>query len=326
MRQMDIPPRMTSGTDDGSELVTLVTELATAMESLCAIAAALTLRAGGSGAAPAVDDALWEVLGVLGLGELLSELDRSERQALARVIELRVAQAHDFARAPARAPLSEPPWELLEGQSLCADALAAALRDLVTPQLRGLQRRLESSGSRFLDVGTGLAGLAIALCRQWPKLSGVSIDVSPTVIAGARERIVAAGLRDRVELRMQDAAQLADRESFDFVWLPAGRIRGPALRATLGGVRRATRAGGWIVVGALGGTSPLSIALARLRTARAGGAVMWPSEAETALRSEGWADVRSLPRDTLQSLWMTVGRRPHGDASRADATRRPRPA
>jgi len=322
---MDNGPRTSSGIDDGSQLVALVTEMATAAEALCAIAAALRSAAGRDGVAPAVEGALAEVLHVLGLGDLPGRLDPAERRALAGMIVARVAQAHEFASAPERRPGSEPPWQLLESQWLSAEALAAALRGTVAPQLPGLQRRLAAPGSRFLDVGAGLAGLATALCRLWPTLSSACVDVWPDAIAAARERVEAAGLLERIELRTQDAAQLDDRDAFDLVWLPAGRVAARSLRAALGRALTATREGGWIIVGVLGGTSPLAIALARLRTARAGGAVVWPSDVVTALRSTGWADVRALPRDTLPSLWMIVGRRPPGDSPRP-ATPRPRPA
>ncbi|HEX8159260.1 MAG TPA: class I SAM-dependent methyltransferase [Solirubrobacteraceae bacterium] len=322
---MEIPPR-TSGPDDGARLAALVTELATATEAVCAIAAGLTLRAGGRAATPEVHSALDEVLGLLGIEQLGSRLDRLECQTLARAIEARVAHAQDFASAPDRPSGSDPPWELLESQWLTADALADALHTGVMPQLEDLCQRMQSPGARFLDVGTGLAGLAIALCRLWPQPAGIGIDTSHAAIAGARERVAAADLTKRVQLRVQDAAQLQDRERFDFAWVPTARIRANALGETLRRVLASTRTGGWVVVAALGGATPLSIAIARLRTARIGGAVLTPPEAEAALRSAGWADVRSLPRDTLQSLWMTAGRRPRASCRRLSPTPRARSA
>lgn len=318
---MDIPPR--SGTNDESRLVS-VTELANATEALCAIAAALTLEARRKGAATDVDRALSEVLGALGLGEVVEQLDGSERRALACVIQARVAEAHDFACDPAQAPVREPRQEQLESHWLSAGALAEALRGAVVPQLRDLEQRLASPAARFLEVGAGMEGLATAMCRLWPRLSAVCVDVWPAALAAARQRVAAAGLLDRIELRTQGVALLGDRDAFDFVWLAARGIPSLARGAPLSRVLQATRAGGWVAVGMLGGATPLTTAVARLRTARAGGAVVWPSEAETALRAAGWQDVRSLPRDTVPSVWMTVARRLHGQLDGASTPRPPR--
>lgn len=248
---------------------------------------------------------------MLGFTELLARLERSELDGLARAVQTPIRQAHDLAFDPT-GELRERPlaaWDATENQGLVSEMFADAMRAAVGSQLAGLEDRLTAPGSRFLDMGVGMAGLAIALCRLWPMLSGVGLDVCEATIVSARRRFEEAGLLERMELRVQDVAQLDDRDAFDLVWLSASFVRETALPVALLRARHATRAGGWIILNGFGGATDLSEALARLRTARAGGTLLSPSEAESALIAAGWADVSSLPRDILPALWMTVGRR-----------------
>lgn len=54
-------------------------------------------------------------------------------------------------------------------------------------------------GALVADVATGTGAVAIALARRYP-CRVVGVDQSPDMLAGARDRIGAAGLSERVEL------------------------------------------------------------------------------------------------------------------------------
>jgi demethylmenaquinone methyltransferase/2-methoxy-6-polyprenyl-1,4-benzoquinol methylase len=54
-------------------------------------------------------------------------------------------------------------------------------------------------GALIADVATGTGAVAIALARRYP-CRVVGIDQSPDMLAGARDRIDAAGLSERIEL------------------------------------------------------------------------------------------------------------------------------
>ncbi|MBV9774230.1 MAG: hypothetical protein JO040_09795, partial [Gemmatimonadetes bacterium] len=72
----------------------------------------------------------------------------------------------------------------------------------------------------------------------------------------------------------------------------------------------AARPGGWVIANQYGGMDDLTVALARLRTTRSGGTVLDPTEVEAMLAAAGFEEVRTLPREILPPVWMTVGRRP----------------
>jgi cyclopropane-fatty-acyl-phospholipid synthase len=76
----------------------------------------------------------------------------------------------------------------------------------------GLQ---EAPGSRLLDVGCGWGSMAIhAAAHHGARVVGITISEQQALLA--RERVEAAGVADRVEIRLQDYRELGD-EQFDVI-------------------------------------------------------------------------------------------------------------
>jgi demethylmenaquinone methyltransferase/2-methoxy-6-polyprenyl-1,4-benzoquinol methylase len=65
----------------------------------------------------------------------------------------------------------------------------------------------DREGGVIADVATGTGAVAMALARRYPGRV-IGVDQSPDMLAGARERIAAAGLTDRIELVESDAERL----------------------------------------------------------------------------------------------------------------------
>jgi demethylmenaquinone methyltransferase/2-methoxy-6-polyprenyl-1,4-benzoquinol methylase len=65
----------------------------------------------------------------------------------------------------------------------------------------------DRDGALITDVATGTGAVAIALARRYP-CRVVGIDQSPDMLAGARDRIDAAGLGERIELVEAPAEEL----------------------------------------------------------------------------------------------------------------------
>ena len=96
-----------------------------------------------------------------------------------------------------------------EGASL--EDAQAAKHELISRKL-GLDAR---PGMRLLDVGCGWGSMALhAATRHGAEVVGVTISAEQA--AAARERVAAAGLSDRVEIRQQDYRDLSG-ETFDAV-------------------------------------------------------------------------------------------------------------
>lgn len=88
-----------------------------------------------------------------------------------------------------------------ESKSL-EDAQAAKL-DLICRKL-GLR-----PGMRLLDVGCGWGSLVLHAAEHYG-VTAVGVSISAEQVALARERVAAAGLADRVEIRLQDYREITD--------------------------------------------------------------------------------------------------------------------
>ena len=206
--------------------------------------------------------------------------------------------------------------------------VAEPFKAFVLPMMDGLETLLGDPAAAMLDVGVGVGGLAVAFCRVFPRLRVVGLDVFPRALELARRTVHEAGLADRVELRLQDVAELEDQDAYCLAWVPAPFIPRPALDAGLSRVARALVPGGWVAVGhGKLGASGLQDALTRFRAVAFGGAAIDDGAAQEMLRRAGLERVATLPTPE-GAPGLTVGRRPRsGQADRVDraAVARSRP-
>ncbi|WP_432564319.1 class I SAM-dependent methyltransferase [Kineococcus sp. SYSU DK003] len=101
---------------------------------------------------------------------------------------------------------------------------------------------------RIADIGCGAAWSTIAMAEGWPSAHVVGIDVDePSVALGGRN-VEQAGLADRVEVRLADAAALPDAGTFDLVTAFECVHDLPYPVAVLESARRALAPGGAVLV------------------------------------------------------------------------------
>ncbi len=241
----------------------LVTKLGSSAEALAALGAVLRLRMSGTEASSEVEACLAEVVHALGLEETLAAATPAELGTALSPVRALFLQALDLLNDPAR----EPGWsytdaELLESQGQTSAAFAGVFGETVVPALDGLGGRLEGPDATFLDVGVGVAGLTVAMCRVWPTLKAVGIDSWDPALVLARRNVAAAGLTDRIELRHQLVEDLADLNAYDLVFLPGPFLPPRVLESAVGRVREALRPGGWAVLALYRGAEDLASALA----------------------------------------------------------------
>src|ERR1700689_2946333 len=101
------------------------------------------------------------------------------------------------------------------------------------------------AGDRVLDIATGSGEPALTAARAVGQAGRVvAVDMSPAMLAIARERVEAAGLSN-VELVESDAEPLSlDPHSFDAVLCRWGLMFMPDLDRVLRGMHRALKPGG----------------------------------------------------------------------------------
>ncbi len=293
------------------EIRAVVARLSAQAEALATLGAALRLRATGQEAPRDVGRCIEEVVVALGVEDALASSTPEELGTVLAPIRATFLQAVDLLTDPTRAPgWAYTDFELLESLGQNSAAFAEVVHDVLAPTLEGLEEALARPGAAFLDVGVGVAALSIAMCRLYPELLAIGIDPWEPALELARRNVVAAGLAGRVELRRQRVEDLGDEAAFDLAFI-AGPFLGPgAVDAACARTLAALRPGGWVLFGMYRGGGTLETALARLRTARSGGAVLEPAEAEARLATAGFVDVRTFAAELGIPSQLVVGRRP----------------
>jgi hypothetical protein len=185
---------------------------------------------------------------------------------------------------------------LLQAQGDSSAGLAPMLKGVLIPTMRDLANRLEQAGARFLDVGVGVASLAIAMCRAFPQVHVVGVDSYELPLSMARENVVRAGLASRIELVQRPIEMLEDEKSFDLAWLPTFFIPEATLPAATARVHAALRPGGWIIypTGASPTANAQQSAIFGLLTHLWGGPGLSVERAESLLKEAHFTSVRSI--------------------------------
>ena len=274
--------------------------------------AALALVAAGDGP-PDITAAAQQLLSVCGItaapGQPAPEGDTTTAQQIASQA---AAPLHQAAALASGRVVS---WGDQSDQALLAQGQASAIgarafAELVLPATGDLANRLAAPGARMLDVGTGVAALAVAFVQVFPQLEVAGIDVLDRALDLARQNVAASDVAARVAVRKQDVAGFTDDTGFDLAYLPAPFVPRPALQAGLPRVVAALRPGGWLFVahGKFGGT-PAEDALTRLKTLVYGGTPLDEAEASDKLRNAGLTSVRPVPTPK-GAPGITIGQKP----------------
>ena len=188
--------------------------------------------------------------------------------------------------------------------------------DQLPALLGGIERVdevLRRPGARIADVGSGGGWSSIALARAYPQLRVVGFDIDEASVESARRNAAAAGVADRVEFLLCDAALVAEHGPFDGVFAFECLHDMPHPVDVLAAARQAVGADGIVVImdeATEERFAPDASDLERLlygfslfvclpdglshRPSAGTGTVMRPSTLRRYARAAGWADIRVL--------------------------------
>ena len=286
--------------------------LTSSVEALAALAAHLRVESEQLD----VDDRVRELLaaaareivgGARENGERRAPVDRNDRgaaptadkasEAVVGMARSFLRQATDLIEHPARSNTWDHVDEaLLQGIGRLSMAITDAFR-AAENLLPGLNERLSATGSAFLDVGTGTGWLAIGIARTYPQARVVGLDIFEPALDLARRNVAAEGLDGRIELRLQNVADLSDVGTYDAIWMALPFLPLDIVPDALDACRRALRPGGWLLPGTFAAPpDPVSQLLLELRTVRAGGHPWTAEELVNTLSSHGMLDAQEVPR------------------------------
>ena len=262
-------------------------------EAAAAVGAGLRCRYDGVAVDVEVAARLDAVLDALGVLDAVQSLSEPEAVGLLGLVESFLGQSVDLAANPGRSRWDHADPRILLAQGQFSALLAPVLFEFVVPALGDdLQARLEQPCASFLDVGTGVGALAIAMCQMWPQLRVVGIDPWKPALELAREQVAAAGLGARVDLRHTGVEALEDLDQHDLAWVPTFFISDTVVQRAIERVHAALRPGGYAILGLyVRPDDPVRSALADLRTVRQGGALCTQHELGTLLEDVGFEDV-----------------------------------
>ena len=210
---------------------------------------------------------------------------------------------------PAASEWAHDNSELLQTFGEVSAGFPTILKSKIGPELEGLLERLETPGARFLDIGTGVAELSIAMVRQWPTLKVLGVEPwEPSLVIGS-QNVKDAGLAEQIELRNVRAETLGESDAFDLAWVPSAFIPGHALPSVIDSVSKALKRGGWLLLARPHHEDePLARATAHFRTVLWGGGPLSSEGAEGLLHQAGLVDVRSAAMPPGAPIAVTVAR------------------
>ena len=104
-------------------------------------------------------------------------------------------------------------------------------------------------GARVLDVGCGLGAIDVLLVERFGAARVTGIDVEAPLVARATTRVEAAGLADRVSIRMVSPGRFPFEDAaFDVVFSKDSMLHIPDKRALYEDIHRVLVPGGWMVL------------------------------------------------------------------------------
>ncbi|HEX2053765.1 MAG TPA: class I SAM-dependent methyltransferase [Actinomycetota bacterium] len=201
--------------------------------------------------------------------------------------------------------------ELLQAQGTFSTGVVPAWTTQVIPTLEGLKNELQKPGAAFLDVGTGVASIAIAMCRHFPDLQVVGIDPHEPALVEGRKNVEKAGLANRIDLRRIGVEAMQEESTFTLANLPVLFLPTDVLQSGLRAVFTALRPGGWLIaqVPPTSGDT-LAPSLFRLACALCGSRPLSPEEVKLMLHRTGYIQTAILPPLSGPFVRYVVARRP----------------
>lgn len=278
---------------------------------VAAIGATIAANQGETRLPAEVRDAAQAVVAAAGYTDVLAALNPTSAQVLLSTIQFTLGQTAQLATGTHdRFGWFHTDPAMLIAQGTASGAFPSVFKR-VAPMLGDLAERLDRPDAAFLDVGVGIAAIAIGVANAWPNVHVTGIDIWKPSLELAAQAVDAAGLGDRITLKEVSAQQMTDRNAFDVAWFSAAFIPITDRHAALTQVLESLRPGGWVLFGLVNpGPTEETAAVANLRYALWGGTPTSPTEGEQSLRDAGYEAVRTLPAPPESLVALTVGRKP----------------
>ena len=262
-------------------------ELAKSARMLALVGASIKLRADTS-VAPAIREQI-DAGARMALGEVADMTDEEQVSLALVMVEMALSEAGELFRNPDRGSN----WEISDVAAM--QAMGRASKSVFTriqtiaethPEIR------KTFQGTFLDVGTGVAGIALEAARACPDITVDGIDIWEPALQLARQNIAESPYADRVSVRNLDVSMLDEDKRYSLAWLPTMFLKRPIVEAALDRIARASIKDAYLVAGVYTRPEdPFLALMANLRTLRSGGEISDPADIKAMMEARGYVDI-----------------------------------
>ncbi|MCC8471923.1 class I SAM-dependent methyltransferase [Xanthomonas phaseoli] len=278
-------------------------ELAKSARILALVGASIKLRSNDS-----VDSAIRAQIeegARMALGEALDVADEEQLAFALTMIEMALSEAMELFRNPDRGSN----WEVVDVPALQAAGRASKSVFTRIQSIAETRPRMRKTFSgTFLDVGTGVAGIALEAARTCSDIRVDGIDIWEPALELARQNVAESPYANRVSVRNLDVSMLEEEKRYSLAWLPTMFLKRPIVEAALDRIARASVADAYLVAALYSRPNdPFLALMASLRTLRSGGEISDPAEIRAMMEARGYVDVEMSATPVATFVF---GRRP----------------
>jgi SAM-dependent methyltransferase len=264
-----------------------IQEFAKSARMLALVGASIKLRSDAS-----VDPVIREQIDLgarMALGEVLDAADEEQVSLALTMIEMALSEAGELFRNPDRGSN----WKIMDPAAMQAMGRASKSAFTRIQSIAEMHPKMrETLKGTFLDVGTGVAGIALEAARTCPDIKVDAIDIWEPALELARKNVAESPYADRVTVRNLDVCALDQHRRYSLAWLPTMFLKRPILETALDRIARASLGNAYLVAGVYTRPEdPFLALMANLRTVRSGGEVSDPVDIKAMMEARGYVDV-----------------------------------
>ena len=265
-----------------------IQEFANSARMLALVGASIKLRSDAS-----VDPLIRKQIDLgarMALGEVLDAADEGQVSPALTMVEMALSEAGELFQYPGRGSN----WKIMDPAAM--QAIGRASRSAFT-RIRSIAethpKMQETLKGTFLDVGTGVAGIALEAAQTCPNIRVDAIDIWEPALELARKNVAESPYAERISVRNLDVCALDEHRRYSLAWLPTMFLKRPILKAALNRIARASVNNAYLVAGLYTRPKdPFLALMADLRTLRSGGDVVDPLDIRAMMEDRGYVDVQ----------------------------------
>lgn len=266
-----------------------IQELAKSTRMLALVGAAIKLRSGASCNSDIQKQI--ELGASMAVGGAIDTIDSEQTSLALTMIGMALSEANELFQSPERGSK----WDIVDRDAMQAIGRAsksafARIKSLAeaNPQMR------QTLQGTFLDVGTGVAGIALEAARTCPELQVEGIDIWEPALEIARDNIAQSPFKDRVVVRNLDISDLDEENIYSLAWLPTMFLKRKTVETAIDRIAHASTKDAYLVAGLYTlPDDPFLALMAKLRTLRSGGEIIDPAELVSIMKARGYVDIQS---------------------------------